>query len=80
MRVPESRLRSLTIVAEANPLAGVLLGHGQLLWLKLALVTLFGLAALTIRPRLGVLLVACFAVGLYSAAVLSNLLILRLVG
>jgi hypothetical protein len=65
-------------VVEANPLAGVLIGRGWLLWLKLTLVGLFGVGALSIRPRIGVLVLSFFAVGLYAASVLSNALILRL--
>lgn len=63
---------------EANPLAGVLLSSGTLLWVKLVLVALALLIALRIRPRMGVLVLAWFVAGLYATAVLSNLLIIRL--
>lgn len=63
---------------EANPLAGVLLSNGVLLWVKLVIVALAALVAVRIGPRLGVLLMAWFVAGVYATAVLSNVLILRL--
>lgn len=63
---------------EANPLAGVLLSNGALLWVKLIIVALAALVAVRIAPRLGVLLMAWFVAGVYATAVLSNVLILRL--
>ena len=63
---------------EANPLAGALLSGGTLLWVKLALVALAALVAVRIPPKLGVLLLAWFAAGVYATAVVSNLLIIRL--
>ena len=64
---------------EANPLAGALLANGSLLYVKLAIVAVLGLAALKDRPRLGFLVGTWLVTGLYAAAVLSNLLLLRLV-
>lgn len=63
---------------EANPIAGALLGNGVLLWVKLALVAFAGVAVVKNPPRLGVLLLAWFAAGVYATAVLSNALLLRL--
>ena len=63
---------------EANPIAGVLLGSGAILWVKLALIALVMFMAIRIPPRVGVLLMAWFVAGVYGAAVLSNALVLRL--
>jgi len=64
---------------EANPLAGVLLAGGALLYVKLAIVAALGVAALRDRPRLGLLIATWLVGGLYTAAVLSNILLLRMV-
>jgi len=64
-------------VVEVNPLAGVLVADGTLLYVKLAIVATLGVAALWDRPRLGFLIGVWLVVGLYSAAVLSNTLLLR---
>jgi hypothetical protein len=67
------------VASEANPLAGALLGNGTILWVKLFCVLALALSTLKrSRPRVGMLLGAWVAVGLYAAAVLSNVLILRL--
>jgi len=66
------------VAMEANPLAGVLLGHGSLLWAKLIAVGALGVSVLHRAPRMGVMVGAWIAVGMYAAAVLSNVLILRL--
>ncbi len=63
---------------EANPLAGILFGNGTLLWVKLGIVALLGIAVLRLPAKVGVLLLSWFVAGLYAAAVLSNVLILRL--
>ena len=63
---------------EGNPLAGVLLSRGGLLWTKLALIGVIGILAIRSRPKLGALLIAWAAVGVYVTAVLSNLLSLRM--
>lgn len=63
---------------EANPLAAVLLGNGTILWAKMFCVLALALSTFKrSRPRVGMLLGSWMAVGLYAAAVLSNLLILR---
>ena len=67
------------VASEANPLAAVLLGNGTIMWVKLFCVLALALSTLKrARPRVGMLLGAWTAVGVYAAAVLSNLLILRL--
>lgn len=63
---------------EANPLAGVLISNGSLLYVKMAIVALLGVATVRDRPRLGLLIGMWLATGLYVAAVLSNLLLLRM--
>lgn len=64
---------------EANPLSSLLLASQSLLWVKLAILGLFGWKVLGSRPRLGVMVAACFAAGIYATAVISNLLVLRIV-
>jgi hypothetical protein len=72
-------LLSHQAASEANPLAAVLLGNGTIMWVKLFCVLALGLSTLKrSRPRVGMLLGAWTAVGVYAAAVLSNVLILRL--
>ncbi|HUZ44935.1 MAG TPA: DUF5658 family protein [Acidimicrobiales bacterium] len=67
------------VAMEANPLAGILLGNGLILWAKLVFIGALGLSVLRReRPRVGVMVAAWSGVGLYAAAVLSNLFILRL--
>jgi Domain of unknown function (DUF5658) len=63
---------------EADPLSAVLLASKSLLWVKLAILGLLGVKVLNGRPRLGVMGAACFAAGIYATAVLSNLLVYRL--
>ena len=64
--------------SEANPLAAVLLGNGTIMWTKMFCVLALGLSTLKrTRPRVGMLLGAWTAVGVYAAALLSNVLILR---
>jgi hypothetical protein len=63
---------------EANPLSSILLATQSLLWVKLGILALLGLKVVHSRPRLGVMGAACFAVGIYATAVLSNLLVLHL--
>lgn len=63
---------------EANPLAGVLIASGSLLYVKMAIVLLLGVATIRDRPRLGLLIGMWLATGLYVAAVLSNVLLLRM--
>lgn len=63
---------------EANPLAGLLLASGNLLVVKLAIVALLGMAVLKDRPKLGLTVGIWLACGLYVAAVLSNILVLRM--
>jgi hypothetical protein len=63
---------------EANPLSSILLAAQSLLWVKLAILGLLGVKVINSRPRLGVMGAACFAVGIYATAVLSNLLVLHL--
>ena len=46
--------------------------------MKLSIVALLGIAAARDRPKLGFMIGAWFVAGLYAAAVLSNLLILRM--
>ena len=65
---------------EANPLSSLLLASQSLLWVKLALLFALGVKVLNSRPRLGVMGATCFAAGIYATAVLSNLLVLHLVG
>ena len=64
---------------ELNPLAAALLGRGGLLWTKFAIITAVGIIATRARPKIGALLIAWVAVGVYATAVLSNLLSLRIV-
>lgn len=63
---------------EANPLAGALIASGSLLYVKMAIVALLGVATLRDRPRLGLLVGMWTATGLYVAAVISNILLLRM--
>lgn len=63
---------------EANPLAKVLLANGSLLAVKMVLIAALGVAVLRDRPKLGLLAGTWLACGLYLAAVLSNVLILRM--
>lgn len=63
---------------EANPLAGLLLAKGSLLFVKLGLVLLLAAIALRVPPKVGVLVLTWSVLGLYTAAVLSNVLILRI--
>ncbi|HUY06460.1 MAG TPA: DUF5658 family protein [Acidimicrobiales bacterium] len=63
---------------EANPLAGILLAAGTLLYVKLTIVAVLGLAALWDRPRLGFLIGIWLVTGMYAAAVLSNVMLLRM--
>lgn len=63
---------------EANPLAKILLASGSLLAVKLAVIAALGVAVLRDRPKLGLLAGTWLASGLYLAAVLSNILILRM--
>lgn len=63
---------------EANPLAGVLIANGSLLYVKMAIVVLLGVATLKDRPRLGLLGGTWGVAGIYGAAVLSNILVLRM--
>lgn len=64
---------------EANPLAGLLLASGSLLLVKFVIIAALGVAVLWDRPRLGLTVGLWAACGLYTTAVLSNILILRLV-
>ncbi len=64
---------------EANPLAGLLLASGSLLLVKMAIVAALGIAVLWDRPRLGLLVGTWTVSGLYLAAVISNILLLRMV-
>ncbi len=63
---------------EANPLAKVLIADGSLLAVKMAVIALLGVAVLRDRPKLGLLVGTWLASGLYLAAVVSNVLILRM--
>lgn len=65
---------------EANPLAQILISGGtpRLLLTKMAIIALLGMSILRRRPRLGITLGVWLACGLYVAAVLSNILILRM--
>lgn len=65
---------------EANPLAQLLLSGGtpRLLLTKMAIIALLGMSILRHRPRLGITIGVWLACGLYVAAVLSNILILRM--
>lgn len=65
---------------ESDPLSAILLASKALLWVKLGIIALLGLKVAHSRPHLGVMAAACFAAGIYAAAVLSNVLIMRLVG
>lgn len=67
------------VAMEANPLAGLLLSHGGLLWAKLVVIAALGYSVMRRSPRVGVMVVTWIVVGMYAAAVLSNLLILHLV-
>jgi hypothetical protein len=73
-----TRLLTARKAVEANPLAGFLLSNGNLLWVKLGLVAVLGAVAARVPPKLGVLVMSWAVLGLYAAAVLSNVLILRL--
>lgn len=65
---------------EANPLANVLLAGGtpRLLLAKMVIIALLGMSILRRRPRLGITIGVWLACGLYVTAVLSNILILRM--
>src|SRR5579862_1841426 len=63
---------------EANPLASLLLSNGSLLFVKLGIIAALGVVAIRVPPKLGVLVVSWAVLGLYAAAVLSNVLILRI--
>ena len=63
---------------EANPIAELLLSGRRLLFVKLAIVALLGMAVLRDRPRLGLLIGVSVVVGFYATAVVSNVLILRM--
>lgn len=65
---------------EANPLAQILISGGtpRLLLTKMAIIALLGTSILRRRPRLGITVGVWLACGLYVAAVLSNILILRM--
>lgn len=63
---------------EANPIAQLLLSGRRLLFVKLAIVALLGMAVLRDRPRLGLLIGVSVVVGFYATAVVSNVLILRM--
>lgn len=63
---------------EANPLAKVLLANGSLLAVKMTVIAILGVAVLRDRPKLGLLAGSWLTAGLYLAAVLSNVLILRM--
>jgi hypothetical protein len=64
---------------EANPLAGLLIAKSALLWAKLGIIAVLGVFVLQGRPRIGVMAGAWLVCGLYAAAVLSNILILRMI-
>lgn len=64
--------------AEANPLAGALLASGYLFWVKMGVLCVLGIGAISIPPRMGVMVLAWFVAGLYAAAVISNALLLQL--
>lgn len=64
---------------EADPLSALLLQGGALLWAKVLILAALFVAVLTRRPRVGVMALACGAAGMYATAVVSNLLILRMV-
>lgn len=75
-------LRALPAGAkEANPLANVLLAGGtpRLLLAKMLIIALLGVSILRHRPRLGITIGVWLACGLYVSAVLSNILILRMI-
>jgi hypothetical protein len=65
---------------EANPLAQILISGGtpRLLLTKMAIIALLGMSILRRRPRLGITVGVWLTCGLYVAAVLSNILILRM--
>lgn len=65
---------------EANPLAQLLISGGtpRLLPTKMAIIALLGVSVLRHRPRLGITIGMWLACGLYLAAVISNILILRM--
>jgi hypothetical protein len=64
---------------EANPLSSLLLASSSLLWVKLAILGALGVMVIRHRPRFGVMAVVFITLGMYATAVLSNLLVLRLV-
>ncbi len=64
---------------EVNPLSAALLSRGALLWMKFAIIGIVTAIAMRTRPKIGALLIAWLAVGVYTTAVLSNLLSLRIV-
>ncbi len=64
---------------EANPLSAVLLASASLLWVKLAILGALGVMVIKHRPRFGVMAAVFVTLGMYATAVLSNLLVLRLV-
>jgi hypothetical protein len=64
---------------EANPLSSVLPASASLLWVKLAILGALGVMVIRHRPRFGVMAAVFVTLGMYATAVLSNLLVLRLV-
>lgn len=64
---------------EANPLSSLLLASASLLWVKLAILGALGVMVIRHRPRFGVMAAVFITLGMYATAVLSNLLVLRLV-
>ena len=56
----------------------MLIADGSLLAVKMAVIALLGVAVLRDRPKLGLLVGTWLASGLYLAAVVSNVLILRM--
>jgi hypothetical protein len=64
---------------EANPLSSLLLASSSLLWVKLVILGALGVMVIRRRPRFGVMAGVFITLGMYATAVLSNLLILRLV-
>jgi hypothetical protein len=64
---------------EADPLSALLIQRGALLVAKLTLLGAFGALVIARRPRLHLMAATWLAVGIYSTAVISNLLIFRMV-
>jgi hypothetical protein len=64
---------------EANPLSGVLLASASLLWVKLAILGTLGALVIKSRGKFGIMVTSLVVVGMYATAILSNLLLLRMV-